>query len=287
MFNMRLAYPIQKFQDWFTQQWVIFRGERIEPETVPWLIGPFGKLGSIADDFVNQLAEEEDLIIERNSISTGLLPSIQELKLSDSARLSRNIIDFYENTTLYKLKLSVKWHPLFKIFGNLVINLFSNRIQQLNIPTNNLERLNQINSEIITLKEPKSGDVKYTIWYRTFESTGYVLYSGVYTTCMLPSGKICIKAVFPLPKGNATVIMSPSVGPNGELCLDASGKKFGDPGFYFLVNDSRGDVWSQYIRSFRDRLNVYCYDGKIFAEQTLTLWRQCILRFKYEIHRNK
>ena len=286
---MRLAYPIQKFQDWFTQQWVIFWGERIEPDAVPWLMGPFGKLGTIADDFVDQLAEEEDLIIERNSISHGIIPSIKELNLSDaeSARLSQNIIDFYEKTTLYKLKLSIQWNPLFKIFGNLVMNLFSNRIKQLNIPTNNIERSNQINSEIIALKESKSGEVKYTIWYRTFISTGQVLYSGVYTTCTLPSGKICIKAVFPLPKGNATVIMSPSVGPNGELRLDSSGKKFGDPGFYFLLNDSRGEFWSQYISSFRDHLNVYCHEGTIFGEQTLTLWHQRVLRFNYEIHRNK
>jgi hypothetical protein len=286
---MRLAHPGQKFQDWFTQQWVIFFGKRIEPDAVPWLIGPFGKIGPIADDFVHQLAEEEDLIIERNALTHGLISSIKELNLSDAefARLSQNVIDFYENTAQYKLELSVQWNPLFKIFGNLVMNLFSSRIKQLNIPTENIERSNQIHSEIITLKEPKSDEVKYTIWYRTFISTGQVLYSGVYTTCTLPSGKICIKAVFPLPKGNATVIMSPSVGPNGELRLDSAGKKFGDPGFYFLLNDSKGGLWSEYVSSFRDYLNVYCHDETVFGEQTLTLWHQRVVRFNYEIHRNK
>jgi len=286
---MRLAYTSQKFQDWFTQQWVIFWGRRIEPKTVPWLMGPFGKSGSTVDNFVYQLAEDENLTIERNSVSHGIISSIKDLKLSDaeSDRLSPSIIDFYENTRLYKLKLSVHWNPLFKIFGSLVTNLFSNRIKQLNIPTKNIEGLNQINSEIITLKDPESGELKYTIWYRTFVSTGQVVYSGVYTTCMLPSGKICVKAVFPLPKGNATVIMSPSVGPNGELRLDSSGKSFGDPGFYFLLNDSKGDFWSQYIGSFRDHLNVYCHEGNIGAEQTLTLWHQRVLRINYEMHRAK
>ncbi|MFN6944272.1 MAG: hypothetical protein ACK4ND_04955 [Cytophagaceae bacterium] len=289
MIRTRLAYPGQKFQDWFTQQWAIFWGKRIEPETMPWLMGPFGKPGVIADDFVNKIAEEEGLIIERNTTSHGLIFSIKELKLSDaeSARLSQKVIDFYETTGLYNLTFSVKWNPLFKIFGKLTKYLFSNRLEQLNIPTNKVEGSQQINSEIITLSDPKSGQVKYTVWYRTFQATGQVLYSGVYTTCTLPSGKACVKAVFPLPNGNATVIMSPSVGPNGELRLDASGKKFGDPGFYFLLNDSKGDFWSQYISSFRDQLNVCCHEGNIIAEQTLTLWHCRVLRFNYEIHYNK
>lgn len=285
---MRLAYPVQTFQDWFTQQWVIFWGQRIKPEVVPWLIGPFGNLGSIADDFVDYLAKEENLNVERNNTSHGLISSFKELKLSEQelARISQNIIDFYENTASYKLNLSVQWNPLFKIFGNLVAILFSNRIKQLNIPTKNVAGLNQINSEIITLKDRETGEVKYTIWYRTL-STGQVLYSGVYSTCTLPSGKVCIKAAFPLPRGNATVIMSPSVGANGELHLDSSGEKFGDPGFYFLLHDSKGEFWSQYVGSFQDHLNVYCHEGNIFAEQTLTLWHQRVLQFKYEILGNK
>lgn len=284
---MRLAYPLQKFQDWFTQQWVILWGRRIEPDTAPWLMGPFGKPGSTTDHFVDQLAEDENLVIEKTAGSHGLISSMKELKLADAEydRLSSHIVDFYENTTNYKLTFSVEWNPLFRVFGNLVAVLFSNRIRQLNIPAKNIEALSQINSEIIPLKERESGKLKYTIWYRTFVSTRQVLYSGVYSTCTLPSGNICVKAVFPLPKGNATVIMSPSVGPGGELRLDSAGKKFGDPGFYFLLNDSKGDFWSQYVGSFRDHLNVYSDEGNIFAEQTLTLWHQRVLQIKYEIQR--
>lgn len=278
---------MQKFQDWFTQQWVIVWGKQIEPSAVPWLMGPLGKPGAVADDFVNQCAEDENLVIERNIALQGLIPSINTLNLSESARLSQKVIDFYENTANYDLKISVQWNPVFRVFGKLVNSLFSNRIEQLNIPTSNTENSEQIHSEIITLSDPKSREVKYTVWYRTFKSTGKVLYSGVYSTCMLPSGKICIKAVFPLPNGNATIIMSPSVGQNGELCLNSSGKKFGDPGFYFLLNDSKGNYWSQYIGSFRDQLVVYNHKETISTEQTLTLWHKRVLRFNYEIHLKK
>jgi hypothetical protein len=44
---MNLALTKQKFQDWFTQQWVILWGRRIDPSSHAWLMGPFGELNGI------------------------------------------------------------------------------------------------------------------------------------------------------------------------------------------------------------------------------------------------
>lgn len=283
--NIGSAYRMQKFQDWFTQQWAILWGRKIDPKDFTWLIGPFGNLTGIGDDFINQLAEKENLVIERDKKSQGLIPSVRMLNLSDSelAGLSQQVIGFYEHTADYNLHFRVQWNPFFRLFGILVNNLFSNRINQLNIPTRNVKDTETIKSEIITLSDPESREVKYTVWLRRFTSTDQVLYSGVYGVCNLPSGKTCIKAVFPLPKGNATVIMTPRTGKNGELILDSSGKKFGDAGFYFVLHDSKGNYWSQYIRSFRDRLTIGMENDHLSAEQALTLWHQKVLCFKYRI----
>ncbi len=81
---MNLAYPLQKFQDWFTQQWVILSGRKINPSDYPWLIGPFGELNGIGETFIHQLAEKENLSINRNSLSKGLLDSISTLNLSEN-----------------------------------------------------------------------------------------------------------------------------------------------------------------------------------------------------------
>jgi len=81
--------------------------------------------------------------------------------------------------------------------------------------------------------------------------------------------------------------MSPSVGQDGELHLYSSGKKFGDPGFYFLLEDSKGDLWAQYIRSFRDLLIVSSNEEGISAKQTLTLWNKEVVQFRYKISRNR
>lgn len=282
---MNLADTMQKFQDWFTQQWVIICRRKINPSENTWLFGTFGEVSGIGEKFIHQLAEKEDLTIIRKSNSKGLLDSISSLNLSENEikKLSKNVIDFYEKTSEYKLQLNVKWNPIFKIFGYVVNRLFSQRINQLNIPTNNIQSSEKLTSEIIELVAKNTNEVKYTIWLRKFQSTGKVIYSGIYTTCLLPSGITCVKAIFPLPKGNATVILKPSVGKKNELILNSSGNKFGDAGFYFLLNDSKGNCWSKYIKSFTDKLIVSDENEKLKAKQTLKLWRLKVARFEYEM----
>ena len=282
---MVFAVPMQKIQDWFTQQWVILRGKRIDPKEVPWLIGPFGRAGGIGEAFIEHLAESEDLVVTRDGGMNGLIPSISRLALPEAelTRLSRRVIDFYENTARFDIAFSLEWNPFFRTLGILVNKLFSDRIDQLNIPTKNLEKAEPLVSRIITLAEPGTDLVKYTIWFRTIEASGQVIYSGAYGTCKLPTGRTCIKAVFPLPNGNATVLMVPTVGANGELILESSGKRFGDPGFYFLLKDAKGSIWSQFVRAFRDRLTIREVDDHIEAEQKLTLWHQKVLMFRYRI----
>jgi hypothetical protein len=282
---MNLAYGMQKIQDWFTQQWVILWGRKINPNEYLWLIGPFGEINGIGEDFIFQLALKENLAVIRNTTSKGLLQSISNLNLTeiDIKNLSLKVIDFYEKTADYDLKLNVNWNPFFKIFGYLVNRLFSQRINQLNIPTENIKESENLLSEIIELISNENQELKYTIWLRKFKSTGKVIYSGIYTTCTLPSSKTCIKAIFPLPKGNATVILKPSVGEKNELILDSSGVKFGDAGFYFLLNDTKGNYWSQYIKPFTDKLIVSEENENLVARQTLKLWNIKVANFEYRM----
>ena len=280
---MNLAYTMQKFQDWFTQQWVILWGRKINPTEYLWLIGPFGELNGIGEDFIHQLAKKENLIILRNTKSKGLISSISRLVLpqEELSKLSQKVIDFYEKTADYKVQFQVKWNPIFKPFAYLVNRFFSQRINQLNIPIENIREPENLSSEIIELITAENKEVKYTIWLRKFESSGNIIYSGIYTTCQLPSGVTCIKAIFPLPKGSATVILKPSVGENHELVLDSSGKKFGDAGFYFLVKDSESKFWSQYHKNFTDKLIVSEDQGNLKAIQTLKFWNLEVANFEY------
>ena len=282
---MGIAKRNQSVLDWITQQWIILFGEKITTSKYKWLLGPFGETHGIGTKFVEQLANDENLVIDSQRKDKGLLDSIKHLRLSATElnRLSPSIIDFYENTSNYNLLLKAKWNPLFKVFGSLVRMIFSKRIEQLNVPIQNLEDGSGLSNEIIKLLDPKTNEVKRTIWLRAFKSTGQIVYSGVYETCSLPNRETCIKAVFPLPNGNATVILSPNVGEKGELILKSSGQKIGDDGFYFLLMDSKGQLWAKFIKSFKDKLVLSSENDRITAIQTLTLWNLKVLKFEYEI----
>lgn len=276
---------MQKFQDWFTQKWVVISGRKINSNDFAWLLGPMGDGNVIGEEFIYRLAKKENLSIERNLKNKGLLSSFDKLHFTESelSKLSLSIVEFYEHTSNFHLKFKAKWSPLFRVFGFLVNRIFSVRINQLNIPTSNASESEDITNEIIDLIDPKTKEGKYKFWLRKFSSSGKVIYLGIYDTCTLPSGKTCIKAVFPLPNGNATVIMEPSIGDNNELILDSSGNTYGDAGFYFLLKDKGGNFWARYISSFTDKLVVYDMDKGLQGEQTLQLWNKKVTVFNYTI----
>ncbi|GAB2667117.1 hypothetical protein GCM10027036_20870 [Flavihumibacter cheonanensis] len=286
---MGFAKPMQNIQDWITQQWVITTGKKIDPTAYSWIIGPFGENNVSGNKFITELAAKEKLTIIQSDRNTGLLPSINKLKLSENelAKLSQQIIDFYEKTSNYDFEFTVKWNSMFKVFGILISSLFSSRLGQLNLPTNNSIAFQKLRSEIITLVESESNETKYTCWLRYIQSSDQPIYSGIYGVSTLPSGKRCIKAIFPLPNGNATVLMTPRVSNNGELILESSGNRFGEAGLYFLLKDAKGKYWTKYIKSFHDCLHVKAVNNILLAEQVLTLWGKEVLRFNYKIQLNK
>lgn len=280
---MALANPFQNFQDWITQQWVVASGKKITPGREDWLMGPFGNIGAKGNDFVEQLAKAEGLNVSRKVKSAGIISDIQDLGLTseEQSRLSEEVKSFYAETGKYGIDFSVQWNPFFQAFGGLLNAFFSRRIQQLNIPTQNSKNTEKIVSEIITLNNPNSGEVKYTFWYRSYARTGQILYSGIYTTCSHPDGDKYVKVIFPLPNGNATIILKPKVSREGALILEAQGNGFGDAGFYFLLKDTKGNTWSKYVKSFRDQLSVQQSDTGLVAIQNLTMWKLKVLQFKY------
>jgi hypothetical protein len=91
-------------------------------------------------------------------------------------------------------------------------------------------------------------------------------------------------AGFPLPNGNAIVIMKPEAHRDGSFSVTSSGKEFGDPGFYFVVHDRDGFAWARYLRSLQETIRVY--DGEqdtVRADHVLNIWGTQFLRLHYRL----
>jgi hypothetical protein len=271
--------------DWITQQWVKLTGKRIDLELYPWLKGPTGKPAGIGSDFFHQLAREQNLSIEHGG---GLIEDFEQLasERCDTEKVSPLVKHFYENTGCYELEAWSEWCGWFKPFGWALATVFSRRLQQLNVPLSNLDTSRGMTSKVIRLVEPGTGRNYCTAWVRELLSNKNVVYAGSYSVCKLPEvAGACIKVVFPLPNGNAIVIMDAESLPDGTFAITSSGQGFGEPGFYFTVCTEDG-VWARYVRAMRETIRVYpSGSSDVRADHILRIWGVIFLRLHYKLTR--
>lgn len=276
----------QYFADWITQRWVCLTGERIDLAQEAWLDGPVGKTRLIGKNFFAGLAEEQGLELIREG-PRGLVQGFDDLVGASHAlgAVAGPVKQFYEHTSEYELDAWSEWCGLFKPFGRVLAMVFSRRLQQLNVPLSSLDTSRGITSEVIQLRDPRSGRILYTGWIRELLGTRNVLYVGSYSVCRVPGyPDPCVKVVFPLPNGNAIVIMRPEGHQDGSFSLTSSGKKFGDPGFYFVVHGGNGYVRARYLRSLQETIHVYATEREtVRANHTLRIWGLTFLRLHYRL----
>jgi hypothetical protein len=271
--------------DWATQVWVKLTGKRIDLEHYPWLKGPIGKPEGIGSDFFHQLAREQNLAVEQGR---GLLEDFKQLasERCDMEKISSLVKDFYENTGCYELEAWSEWSGFFKPFGWVLATVFSRRLQQLNVPLSNLDTSRGMTSKVISLVDARTGKNYCTAWVRQLLSNKSVVYAGSYSVCALPDlSGACVKVAFPLPNGNAIVIMYGESLPDGSFSITSSGSGFGEPGFYFTVSTKEG-VWARYVRAMRETIRVYpSGSSDVRADHVLRIWGVVFLRLHYKLSR--
>lgn len=271
--------------DWVTQRWVCATGRRVAGAESSWLEGPVGEPRGIGSDFFVALAAREQLTVSRTRPS-GLVADFGRLAAPDfdPAGVHPNVVDFYARTSEYDLDSWAEWAGSFRPFGALLALLFSRRLQQLNVPLSGLDTSRGVTSDVIQLLDPRTGGLRHTAWIRLLAGSGDVLYAGSYSLVDVP-GRVgaCVKVVFPLPNGNAIVLMRPVAHADGSFSIVSAGRAFGDPGFYFTVRDGK-HLWARYVRSFRESIHVYAAeDGAVRADHVLTLWGRTFLRLHYRL----
>lgn len=275
--------------DWSTQLWVRATGRRVSAAEYPWLDGPIGATDRIGAECFRQLAARQQLTMIDGPGSRGILPDMRCLDGPDfqCASVSGGVRRFYEQTADYELDAWAQWCGAFKPFGWLLAVMFSRRLQQLNVPLSGLDTSRGLTNGVWHLSDPATGEVRHVVWVRQLAESGTTVYAGSYGPCRIPGWPgACLKVTFPLPNGNAMVIMKPTSGSDGSITLTSSGTAFGDPGFYFTVVRDDGTLSARYVPTMRETIRVYeSGAGEARADHALTIWGLVFLRIHYRARR--
>ncbi|MCH8839716.1 MAG: hypothetical protein IH831_03405 [Planctomycetes bacterium] len=284
--SQQLSLNRGKWTDLATQRWVRLTGRRVSLDDTPWLDGPVGDVEGIGLDFFHRLAAREGLEIDSSAEPRGLLDSFSLLAGPhfDPSSVHPDVAAFYENTAAFDLDVWSKWSGAFRPFGSVLAAIFSRRLQQLNVPLSPLDTSMGISSSVLKFRD-SDGKTRYTAWVRELLSSHNTLYAGAYSLASVPGfDGPCIRVVFPLPNGSAIIIMRPTAEPDGSFAVHSVGKRFGDPGFYFFVQDRDGKGWARYVSSLKETIRVFpTSDGDVRADHILHFWGAQFLKLHYRM----
>jgi hypothetical protein len=273
--------------DWVTQRWVCLTGRRVSLSSESWLAGPIAPTTGIGPDFFASLAKAEGLRLHRPDSASGIIADFATLRgdTFEPAKVHPGVAQFYEQTNAYDLDAWAEWCGIFRPFGWLLAVLFSRRLQQLNIPLSGLDTSKGLTNEVLQFIDPVKNSLQRTAWFRRLRGSGNVLYAGFYSVCKIPGQpNPSVKVVFPLPNGNAIVIMRTDFRPDGSFMVTSAGDGFGEPGFYFTVHGDSGVVWARYVRALRESIHVFpAENGLLRADHVLTYFGATFLRIHYRM----
>jgi hypothetical protein len=264
-------------------------GRALPASSVAWLSGPVGR-DYIGDRPYEELAARENLELVRRSSTGGLLADLAVLDGPGfrADQLRPEVRRFYEQTSAYRMDV---WSETFfpaKIGLWLLVTSISRKVNQLNFPLHALATARGIDSEIVLLRT-REGAVRYAGWYRRLMDVGRTIYTGFYMTERVPHCKNpCVKVVFPMPNGNATVILQPSVDGQGHLRLSSKGARFGDAGFYRVhsIGEDRLRVWR--VSTLHEEFRVYVDDQNVLrCDHSVRFLGMPVLHLHYRIERTR
>lgn len=273
--------------DWLTQRWVQLTGRRVRCDEAPWLLGPTGSTRGIGADFFSRWGAARGLTVVPPRRDDGLLAGFAELRGPgfEPRSVHADIDAFYTHTADFDLQLESRWAGPFRALGWLVARVFARRLAQLNMPLRSSELSAGVESRIVRLADER-GVVRHTAWVRSSSATGLPVFVGQYGTERVPGHDgPCVKVVFPLPNGNAIVVLRPRAEAEGGLSLSCEGRRFGDPGFYFTVLDGSEHLYVRYVRTMKEHLRLRVQRAELTAEHRFRVFGLPFLELRYRIAR--
>ena len=201
-----------------------------------------------------------------------------------AAELRPEIRDFYEHTSDWRMEVWTQWNAFFQPGGELISRFFGRRVQQLALPTRPLDVALGMDSRVATIVDG-AGEQRAAGWLRTLRSTGEYVYSGCYSTRLLPGAQQpSVHVAFPLQAGNVQVFLRPRVLPGGALELSSPAGAFGRDGAYVVV-ESGGRTHGARA-PLHELFRVYVdHEGTLRTDHTLRLWSATVVRLHYKLTR--
>lgn len=251
-----------------------------------WLSAPMHDGQTIGDGWLQAAAAIHGGAVREDVPGGGLLAHMAQLDGPGfkAADVCQEVRDFYEHTSDWRMEVWTQWNPVFQPGGELISRWFGRRVQQLALPTRPLHVAHGMDSRVAIIADAE-GEQRAAAWIRTLRSTGEYVYSGCYSSRLLPGHtQPSVHVAFPLEAGNVQVFLRPRVLPGGALELSSPPGSFGDNGAYVVVED-RGRTHAARApihESFRVYLDG---EGVLRTDHHLSLWSAPVVRLHYKLVR--
>lgn len=245
---------IGQLLQWIINAWVSVTGKVCGYDAYPWLRGPIADTDKIGDDYYNSFAASKGYRVD-DTHEGGLLKDFGEVLNSDGDKLNARIRHFYEHTVQYKLEVWSQWYPPISFFARILIRTISTKMDQMNIPLEPLETSRGMTNAVIHIVNPADGKLQYACWLRKSILSGRVVYAGFYSACEIAGSKY-VRVIFPLPKGNVTVLLKTEMQADGSVKLLSHGKGIGDAGYYRVRKHGEDAVKVKYI-PLKESIHVF------------------------------
>lgn len=251
-----------------------------------WLAAPMHDDATVGDNWIAAAASAYGGVGHEQVEGAGLLADMAQLDGPGftASKLRPEIRDFYEHTSQWRMEVWTQWNPLFAPGGALISRLFGQRVQQLSLPMRPLDVALGMDSRVATILDADGAQVAAG-WLRTLRSTGDFVYSGCYSTRLLPgSHRPSIHVAFPLEAGNVQVFLRPHALADGGLLLRSPAGNFGQDGAY-VVAQSKGRVHASRVPIHEEfRLHIDS-EGTLRTDHILRLWSSTAVRLHYKLLR--
>lgn len=199
--------------------------------------------GIVGAEFFKQFAASIQAAFEGRVIDAGLVDSLDTLKSDyfDPIRVHPLIREFYEYTSRFDMKVTIKWNPLVRPFGKLYQALVARRMQNLVIPLDS-EELSALDSWLDLIDLERDGIADVRCWIRVSKDSRIPVYVGAYKAYRSEIDAYrasYVSVAFPLPGGNMTTVLTPrNLGQDGMM-LTTRDRRSSEVGVYLLIPHQR------------------------------------------------